>query len=115
MLSHDDRIRLSHMRDAAREASSFVAGKTRLDLSHDRQLTLALVKSIEIVGEAAAKITDESKQSLSDIPWRDIIAMRNRLIHVYFDIDLDILWETVMKELPLLLQAVEDSLRSENE
>ena len=115
MLSHEDLIRLSHMRDAAREASSFVAGKSRFDLSHDRQLTLALVKSIEIVGEAAAKITDESKQALSEIPWRDIIAMRNRLIHVYFDLDLDILWETVTKELPLLLQVIEDSLQSENE
>lgn len=115
MLSDENRIRLSHMRDAASEALSFIAGKTRFDLSHDRQLTLALVKSIEIIGEAAVKVTDEWKQASSEIPWRDIVAMRNRLIHAYFDIDLDILWETVTKELPSLLQVIEESLRSEKE
>jgi uncharacterized protein with HEPN domain len=112
MLSDDDRIRLSHMRDAAKEALSFIAGKSRIDLSIDRQLTLALVKSLEIIGEAGTRVTDDWKQASSDIPWRDIVAMRNRLIHAYFDIDLDVLWETVNNELAPLLQALEESLQS---
>ena len=102
MLSEDS-IRLNHMRDATREALAFVAGKTRDDLDIDRQLVLALVKSIEIIGEAAAKTSRGFKTISIDIPWHDIIAMRNRLIHAYFDIDLDILWQTVTTELPPLL------------
>ena len=114
MLSEDS-IRLNHMRDATREALSFVAGKTRDDLDIDRQLVLALVKSIEIIGEAAAKTSRGFKTTSTDIPWRDIIAMRNRLIHAYFDIDLDILWQTVTTELPPLLENLETLLREETE
>ncbi len=114
MLS-EDRVRLSHMRDAETEALSFVAGKTRDDLDIDRQLVLALVKSIEIIGEAAAKTSRGFKGTSSDLPWRDIIAMRNRLIHVYFDIDLDILWQTVTTELPPLLENLEALLHEETE
>ena len=109
----EDSIRLNHMRDATREALSFVAGKTRDDLDIDRQLVLALVKSIEIIGEAAAKTSRGFKTTSTDIPWRDIIAMRNRLIHAYFDIDLDILWQTVTTELPPLLESLEALLDEE--
>ena len=112
MLSEDS-IRLNHMRDATREALAFVAGKTRDDLDIDRQLVLALVKSIEIIGEAAAKTSRGFKTTSTDIPWRDIIAMRNRLIHAYFDIDLDILWQTVTTELPPLLESLEALLDEE--
>jgi len=72
-------------------------------LDADRQLVLSLVKSIEIIGEAAANVTAESRAALPHIPWRDIISMRNRLIHAYFDINLDILWKTVIEDLPPLL------------
>ena len=114
MLSEDS-IRLNHMRDATREALSFIAGKTRDDLDIDRQLVLALVKSIEIIGEAAAKTSRGFKTTSTDIPWRDIIAMRNRLIHAYFDIDLDILWQTVTTELPPLLENLEAVPHEETE
>lgn len=87
-----DAIRLRHMLDAAREAVSFIHGRTRDDLDLDRQLVLALVKSIEIVGEAASRVTESSRQDLPQIPWDQIIGMRNRLVHAYFDINLDILW-----------------------
>jgi len=110
MLSEDS-IRLNHMRDATREALAFVAGKTRDNLDIDRQLVLALVKSIEIIGEAAAKTSRGFKTTSTDIPWR--IAMRNRLIHAYFDIDLDILWQTVTTELPPLLESLEALLDEE--
>jgi len=114
MLSEDS-IRLNHMRDATREALAFVAGKTRDDLDIDRQLVLALVKSIEIIGEAAAKTSRGFKTTSTDIPWRDITAMRNRLIHAYFDIDLDILWQTVTTERPPLLESLEALLHAEAE
>jgi uncharacterized protein with HEPN domain len=99
----DDVVRLRHMLDAATEAASFAKNKTRSSLDADRQLVLSLVKSIEIIGEAAANVTTECREAFPHIPWRDIVSMRNRLIHAYFDINLDILWKTVIEDLPPLL------------
>jgi uncharacterized protein with HEPN domain len=100
----DDIIRLKHMLDAAREAVSFTEGKSRKDFETDRKLVLSIVKSIEIIGEAARKLTTEGRESHPDIPWQDIIGMRNRLIHAYFDINLDTVWDTVTNELPPLIE-----------
>lgn len=106
----DDIVRLQHMLDAAREACSFVAGRKRTHLSIDRQLTLAIVKDIEIIGEAASRVSAEGRSACPGIPWQDCIAMRNRLIHGYFDIDLDIVWSTVKQELPPLIAELEQIL-----
>ena len=69
------------MLDAAHEAVSFVAGRTRDDLDVDRQLVLAVVKDIEIVGEAANTVTEATRAEPPAIPWHEIVAMRNRLVH----------------------------------
>jgi len=106
-MQHDDFVRLSHMLDSAREAVSFISGKTRSDLDSDRKLTLSLVKSIEIIGEAASRVSEEARIKSQTIPWQDITAMRNRLIHAYFDINLDIVWDTVTQELPPLVLELE--------
>jgi uncharacterized protein with HEPN domain len=95
------------MLDAAKEARSFIEKKSRSSLDSDRQLELALVKSIEIIGEAANKITNECREELPQIPWANIIGMRNRLIHAYFDINRDILWTTVNDDLPALIAELE--------
>ena len=102
-----DSVRLQHMLDAAREAQSFIQNKTRDSLNTSRQLCLALVKSIEIIGEAATKVTPEAREVLSQIPWQNIIGMRNHLIHAYFDINLDILWKTITEDLPPLITELE--------
>ena len=75
-MNSDDAIRLRHMLDAAQEAVAFAQGRVRADLRIDRQLALALVKDIEIVGEAAGAVTDSARVELTDIPWQQIIAMR---------------------------------------
>ena len=103
----DDQIRLWHMLDGAREAISFAQSKKRSDLDEDRMLVLALVKAIEIIGEAAYQITNESQEKMPTIPWADIIGMRHRLVHAYFDINLDILWQTVKEDLPELISQIE--------
>ena len=103
----DDRIRLQHMLDAAREALSFAKGRQREDLDTDRLLVLALVKAIEIIGEAAHQTSESARASFPGIPWEDIVGMRHRLVHAYFDINLDILWRTVQDDLPPLLAALE--------
>ncbi len=109
-MHRDDVIRLRHMLDAARETLAFAAGKKRSELDSDRMLTLSLIKSIEIVGEAASKVTQETRQAYPEIPWPDIIAMRNRLIHIYFDIDLDRVWDTVTDDIPRLINLLESAL-----
>ena len=97
----DDRIRLRHMLDFVREAVSFARGRSRSDLDHDRMLALALVKCIEIVGEAAASVSPQARARYATIPWADIIGMRNRLVHAYFDIDQ--VWDTTTDDLPPLV------------
>lgn len=109
-MQKDDAIRLRHMLDAAKEARSFIQNKSRRSLDSDRKLELALVKCIEIIGEAANKVTDESRKELPQIPWANIIGMRNRLIHAYFDINRDILWTTVNEDLPALIAEVEKTV-----
>ena len=103
----DDEIRLRHMLEAAREAVLFARGRTRGDLDTDRQLVLSLVKDIEIVGEAGTRITETTREQLPAIPWEEIIAMRNRLVHAYFRINLDIVWQTVREDLPKLIALLE--------
>ncbi len=104
----DDLIRLRHMLDAAEEAIGFAQGRERRDLDQDRRLALALVKEIEIIGEAAYQTSDETRARFQDIPWDDIVGMRHRLVHAYFDINLDILWKTVQEDLPLLAERLRD-------
>jgi len=107
----DDRVRLQHMLDAAHEAVAFTQGRVREDLDADRMLTLSLVKEIEIIGEAANQVSETTREQLPGIPWADITGMRNRLVHVYFDINLDILWRTAQHDLPPLIGVLERVLK----
>jgi uncharacterized protein with HEPN domain len=102
-----DAVRIRHMLDAAQEAVSFADGHARSDLDNNRMLVLSLVKSVEILGEAATKISAETRARYPTIPWASIVAMRNRLIHGYFDINLDIVWATVTDDLPGLIELLE--------
>lgn len=96
------------MLEAAEAALGFVAGRQRSALDNDRMLSFALVRAIEIIGEAASKVGAETRLEMPTVPWPAMVAMRNRLIHAYFDLDPDILWKTVTEELPPLL----DQLRT---
>jgi uncharacterized protein with HEPN domain len=90
------------MIEAAETACSFVSGKVRRDLDADRMLVFALVRAIEIVGEAASKVSAKTRDVANDIPWTSIVSMRNRLIHAYFDVDHEVVWRTATEELPQL-------------
>lgn len=102
-----DVVRLRHMLDAANEAQSFAAGRSRVDLDADRKLSLSLIKLIEIIGEAANGVTAECRITYPQIPWLDAIGMRHRLIHAYYDVNLDILWTTITNDLPPLITELE--------
>jgi uncharacterized protein with HEPN domain len=112
---NDDLTRLRHMRDAAQKAVRFAQDKTRDALETDEMLTLSLVKCIEIIGEAAARVTRERQLELTQIPWVQVIGMRNRLIHAYFQVDLDIVWNTVIQALPNLILNLEVIIQNEEQ
>lgn len=101
---------LSH----ACEAVSLIEGKTRTDLDRERLLNLALVRLLEIVGEAANRVSSEGQMRWSGIPWPQIVGMRNRLIHGYDFVDFDILWQTVVEDVPNLITLLETILHETN-
>jgi uncharacterized protein with HEPN domain len=109
MQPEQDHVRIAHMQDAAARAVAFSLGRSREDLDHDDMLVLALMKLVEIVGEAAKHVGAETRNRFPGVPWSDAARTRDRLTHHYFDIDLDVLWRTVTSDLPDLLRALEDS------
>jgi uncharacterized protein with HEPN domain len=110
-ISHEDRVRLRHMLDASLEIQQYVASSTREDLDKDRKLVHSLVRLFEIIGEAANQVSYELRENIVEIPWFIIIGMRNRLIHAYFSINLDIVWETSTKDIPTLIEVLERYLK----
>ena len=96
----DDAIRLRHMIEACELVNEFVAGRSRLELDDNRMLSLAVVRALEVIGEAASRMSSEMRVDHGDIPWSAMAGMRNRLIHAYFDIDADIVWNAATVEVP---------------
>ena len=90
-MSPDDRLRLRHVKDALNSAIRFAQGRKRRDLDSDEMLLFALVRAIEVAGEAASRVSAETRAALTELPWDSMIGMRNRLVHAYFDINHDIL------------------------
>lgn len=99
----DDTVRIRHMIDAAESAMRFVQGRRRADLDSDEMLCFALIRAVEIIGEAASKVSAEGRAAAPNVPWVEVTGMRNRLVHAYFDVDLDILWRTAQQAIPALL------------
>ena len=112
-MRRDDFFRIRHMLEASKEAFIFGGGQKKKELELDRMRTLSIVKSIEIISEAATKVSKETREQFPELPWSDIVAMRNRLIHVYFDIDLERVLDTVNHDLPPLMRALEKIILSE--
>ena len=110
MTKIDDLTRLKHIKQSAQEAISFVQNRSREDLNRERMLSLALVRLIEIIGEAANSISSQKQNQYSEIPWRRMVGMRNRLVHAYFEVDLDVVWQVVIFDLPSILPLIEDAI-----
>ena len=111
-MSPSDRLRLEHMLSAANGAIGAAAGRSPADLDLSNDFTLALVKRVEIVGEAAGRVAIETQVQFLDIPWQKITSTRHRLVHAYDAIDLQILWSIVSLDLPPLIQQLERALAS---
>ena len=91
-MSKDDDVYLGHMLDKTREALDLVSGKTRSDFNRDKALRLALAHLVQIIGEAARQVTREFKNAHPELPWREIIGMRHKVVHDYMDLDEDVVW-----------------------
>lgn len=98
------------MKDAAMEVLEFVKGKTKGDLENDRILQLAVVKDLEIIGEAASRISTECRDRYPELLWGDMIGMRNRLVHAYYGINLDMVWDTISNDLEPLVALLEKAI-----
>ena len=105
-----DRVRLCHIADALDAALRFAKDRRRADLDSDDMLVFALVHAMTIVGEAASKIAPDTRAQFPDLPWSSLVGMRNRLVHAYFDIDRDILWNTVTQAVAPLLEQLKTTL-----
>ena len=110
-----DDARLADMLLAAREAVEFAAPLTFPEFEGHRLHQLAILKSIETIGEAASRIGEETKSGHPDIPWAKIVGMRNHLVHGYFAIRLDRVWQTVRNDLPPLIAQLEPLVPPEPE
>ncbi|HKA53165.1 MAG TPA: DUF86 domain-containing protein [Candidatus Binatia bacterium] len=114
MPKHDDVVRLRHMLEHAREAIVLMEGKNHADLESSRLHLLAIVRLVEIIGEAASRVSQATQRKYPQIPWPQIIGMRNRLVHGYDVVDIGIVWQTVNEELSPLIAELERILSTED-
>jgi uncharacterized protein with HEPN domain len=98
------------MLDAARAIAEFVEGADKDAIARDRKTVDAVVRNLEVIGEAARHVPDSVRARFSDVPWTDIVGMRSILIHEYFGVDFEILWQTIQNDLPALARQLESIL-----
>lgn len=110
MPRHDDTVPLLHMLNHAREAVAMIVGKGPESLSKERMLELSLIKLVEIIGEAAGRVSQVGQKKYAEIPWREVVNMRNRLVHGYDSVDHAVLWDTIELDLPPLISQLEKIL-----
>ncbi len=110
MSERDPQLPLRQMLDTAVEAATLCQGKQRADLDDDRLLELALTRLLEIIGEAANRVPPAEQATHPNLPWAQMVGLRNRLIHGYDAVDLDIVWQIVRQDLPPLIAALHQIL-----
>jgi uncharacterized protein with HEPN domain len=109
----DDASRLQHILEAAQRTVRHTKNRKQVDLDNDELLGLALIRLLEIIGEAAWGISENLRNRYPDIAWRQMANMRNRVIHGYFDVNNDLVWKTVTAELPPLITMIEAVIKNE--
>lgn len=104
-----DFFRLTHMLDSCHAILNFMQGRSRSDLDQDRMLSSAVIRELQVIGEAAGKVSRDTQHHYH-LPWHHLVGMRNRLIHSYFVIDEDVIWVTIKKDIPYIKQTLEHIL-----
>lgn len=115
MSVNDDKTRIKHIQEASQKVIQFTEDKSQDDFENNELLQLAIIRLIEIIGEASARLTSEFREKHPSIPWQAIIGMRNRLVHAYFAIDYDVAWATITVAIPDLLEQIEIISFDEND
>lgn len=113
MTRHEDALYLRHMLESAQKAMDFATGLSRQAFDADEMRQLATTRLLQIIGEAANKVSNEFQQQYPQIPWKQIIGMRHRLVHNYADVDQDVLWQTLQGDLPALAEVLKSIDASE--
>jgi uncharacterized protein with HEPN domain len=113
MAKIEDGERFQHMLEYALKVQRFSAGRKREDLDRDELYALAMTRALEVIGEAAARVSDAGRARAPSIPWSQIAGLRNRLIHGYDTVNHDILWQIVTGDVPALVKALEPLVPSE--
>jgi uncharacterized protein with HEPN domain len=113
MSRRETHLTLSQMLAYASEARELAQGRTRADLDHERMLELAVLRVLEVIGESATRLPDEIRARHPEVPWGSIIGLRNRLIHAYDEVDLDIVWDVLAFDVPDLVEKLERMLNAE--
>lgn len=108
----DDKVFVRHILDAITRIESYIGGTPQIQFLQNAMMQDAVIRQIEVIGEAARNLSEETKKASPDAEWPAIIGMRNRLIHGYFNVDVELIWEIVTTDLPLLKKQVEAMLRS---
>lgn len=106
-MQHDDAVYLGHMLDAARKATALVQGKKRTNFDREEPIRLALAHLIQIIWEAARRVSPECRQAHARIPWKAIVSMRHKVVHDYMDLNEDVVWDTATTDLPNLIAQLE--------
>lgn len=109
-----DAAYLAPMVQAARDAMEFTAGLTPPEWTRSRLHQHAVLKSLEIVGEAASQVSAETRDQFPMIPWTEIIGMRNRIVHAYFGVDFGVVWRSVQEDLPTMIDHLEPHVQPDD-
>lgn len=107
MTRHDDLVYLGHMLETAKRANALVAGFDKARFDGDETLQLALARLLQIIGEAARRVDASVRLAVPEIPWADVVGMRNKLVHDYLATSYELVWSTVIEDLPPLIEALE--------
>ncbi len=108
----DYKLYLIDIKTSCTRILNYSKNLTKLQFTKNHLLTDAIEKNMEVIGEAGNKIPSEIKKSLPEIPWKDIVSLRNKLIHDYFDIDINVIWETVTNDIPILKKQINKVLKN---
>jgi len=109
-MAHDDRLYLTHIRDAAERISEYTAGLELFDFLQDHLRQDGVVRQLGIIGEAVKRLSDGLREARPDVPWRDIAGMRDRLVHDYMGVNVESVWKTVKEDVPELASVVRELL-----